>query len=283
MDARRTVSVLRRWLWLLVACVLLAGGAAFLVSNSLQKMYEGKVTLIVGQSLQSVSPDYNQLLASQRLSQTYADLVTTSPLLSRVIIQQGLDTTPDELRKLVRAEAPRDSTLLTISVTDPDPVRVAAIANSIANELIAASPAISGRNSDVSGSSTATSRPLRARSRRPRRRSSASSGRRRGRPTRRIACRCSRAGWSASARPTRRSSVQLHERQQPPHGRRSGGPARPGLRARGCSSTLFLGCAHRPAARGRGRVPHGVPRRHGEIPADVEAAPGLPTLGTICG
>ena len=149
MDARRAFSVVRRWLWLLIACVLLAAGAAFLVSNSLQKMYEGKVTLIVGQSLQSTSPDYNQLLASQRLSQTYADLVTTGPLLGRVIAQEALDVTPEELRALVTADAPRDSTLITITVTDPDPVRVASIANTIANELIAASPAISGRDSEV--------------------------------------------------------------------------------------------------------------------------------------
>lgn len=149
MDARRSVTVLRRWLWLLIASVLLAGGASFLVSSSLPKMYEGKVTLIVGQSLQSVSPDYNQLLASQRLSQTYADLVGTGPLLSRVIAKEGLDTTVEELRKLIKADAPRDSTLVSITVTDPDPVRVAAIANTIADELIGASPAISGRNTAV--------------------------------------------------------------------------------------------------------------------------------------
>lgn len=149
MDARRSVAVLRRWLWLLVACVLLAGGAAFLVSNTLTRMYESKVSLIVGQSLQSVSPDYNQLLASQRLSQTYAGLVGTGPLLSRVIDREGLDTTAEELRKVIKADAPRDSTLVTITVTDPDPVRAASIANTIADELIAASPAISGRNSAV--------------------------------------------------------------------------------------------------------------------------------------
>lgn len=149
MDARRAFSVLRHRLWLLVACVLLAGGAAFFASSALPKMYEAKVTLIVGQSLQSVSPDVNQLLASQRLSQTYADLVTTGPLLARVIERERLDVTPAMLRKLIVADAPRDSTLLTIAVTDPDPVRVASIANTIAEELIAASPAISGRDSDV--------------------------------------------------------------------------------------------------------------------------------------
>ena len=149
MDARRSLTVLRRWMWLLIASLLLAAGTSFVVSSALTKMYESTVTLIVGQSLQATSPDYSQLLASQRLSQTYADLVTTGPLLGRVIDREGLDTTPEELRKLIKADAPRDSTLVTITVTDPDPVRVASIANTIADELIAASPAISGRSSDV--------------------------------------------------------------------------------------------------------------------------------------
>ncbi len=149
MDARRALTVLRRWSWLLAACVLLAGGAAFLVSNSLPRMYEGKVTLIVGQSLESVNPDYNQLLASQRLSQTYADLVTTTPLLSRVIDREALTARPDELRKLVVADAPRDSTLITITVTDRAPERAASIANTMAEELIASSPAITGQDSEV--------------------------------------------------------------------------------------------------------------------------------------
>ena len=107
MDARRTLTVLRRWLWLLVACILLAAGASYLVSSSLTKLYEGKVTLIVGQSLQSTSPDYNQLLASQRLSQTYADLVTTGPLLTKVIDREGLDMTPEGCaRSSVRTRPP---------------------------------------------------------------------------------------------------------------------------------------------------------------------------------
>ena len=149
MDARRTFSIVRRWLWLGLACLLLAGGSAYLVSSSLPKTYDAKVTLIVGQSLEAASPDYNQLMASQRLSQTYADIVTTGPLLTRAIAREALEATPNELRARVRADAPRDSTLLTISVTDTDPGRAAAVANAIADELIAASPAISGRNADV--------------------------------------------------------------------------------------------------------------------------------------
>ena len=50
MDLRRQGQVIRSWLWLLIASLFLAGGAAYLVSSSLPKVYESTVTLLVGQS-----------------------------------------------------------------------------------------------------------------------------------------------------------------------------------------------------------------------------------------
>ena len=149
LELRHQLGVLRAWFWLLAASVLLAAGAAYLVSSSLPKVYEGKVTLIVGQSTQAANPDLNQLLASQRLSQTYADLATTGPLLEQVIAKNGLPITPDEFRLRIVADAPRDSTLVHLTVQDGDPARAAVLANSLAAEMIAASPAIAGRDSEV--------------------------------------------------------------------------------------------------------------------------------------
>ena len=66
---------------------LLAAGVAFVVSSQLPKTYEAKATLIVGQSLSAVNPDYTQILVSQRLSTTYATVATTRPILEAVIAQ----------------------------------------------------------------------------------------------------------------------------------------------------------------------------------------------------
>lgn len=149
MDLRRQIAIVRRWLPLLGACVLLAGIAAYEVSNLQQKVYEAKATLIVGQSLSSVNPNYNQLLASQTLSTTYASIATTRPILNDVIGRLSLTVSSDELAKHVQASAALDSTLLTITTQDPDPAQAAAIANAVADELIAASPAIQGRVTDL--------------------------------------------------------------------------------------------------------------------------------------
>lgn len=149
MEIRHQIGVLRRWLWLLLASVLLAGVAAYLVSGTLPKIYDARATLIVGQSLTAVNPDINQLLTSQRLSQTYAKVATTRPILDRVIEALGLQMPAEELGLRVQAEAPRDSTFITIAAQDRDPERAAAIANTVAAQLIAASPAIQGRQEDV--------------------------------------------------------------------------------------------------------------------------------------
>jgi polysaccharide biosynthesis transport protein len=144
-ELRRQITIVRASFPLLIVSLVLAAGAAFGVSSVLPKTYEAKATLIVGQSLSAASPDYNQLLVSQRLSTTYASVATKRPALDAVIGQLGLDVTSDELSKRVSASAPVDSTLLTITARDTDPARAAAIANALAQQLIEASPVVQGR------------------------------------------------------------------------------------------------------------------------------------------
>ena len=77
---------------------------------------------------------------------------TKRPILETVIEKLGLDVTFDELSKRVRADAPLDSTLLTITAQDTDPAEAAAIANALAEQLIAASPSIQGREAEFQAS-----------------------------------------------------------------------------------------------------------------------------------
>lgn len=149
MDLRRIIALFRSWLPLLIVATLIAAGGAFVISNLQEKSYEAKATLIVGQSLTGVNPDYSQLLASQRLSETYARVATLRPTLQAVIDGLGLDDSADDLASRVVAEAQADSTLVTISAQDSDPETAAAIANAISDELIAASPAIQGQQADL--------------------------------------------------------------------------------------------------------------------------------------
>ncbi len=132
--------------------VILSGATAFIGASLQSKVYEADATLIVGDTLSTANADYNQLLASQRLSKTYASVATTRPLLSKVIDKLDLQTTPEELIKKVRAGAALDSSLLTITAQDGSADRAAAIANALADELIAASPSLQGAQQDFRAS-----------------------------------------------------------------------------------------------------------------------------------
>ena len=142
MDLRRQLSILRTWLWLLIASVLFA---AFLVSGAMPRVYDAEDTLIVGQSLTSSDPNSDQLLAAQRLTQTYVAVATTRPLAQLVIDKLKLQMTPDNLLKEVQATTPTNSALIVIRVSDTDPVRAASIADQFAFQLQAKSPSIQGQ------------------------------------------------------------------------------------------------------------------------------------------
>lgn len=146
MDLRRLISVVRSWLPLIVLASVMAGATAFAVSSLQQKTYEGRATLIVGQSLLASNPDYTQLLVSQGLSGTYAAVAKTRPILDAVIQKLGLDDTTDTLSSRVQVDAPGSSTFVIIRARDANPNKAAAIANELASQLIAASPAVRGRD-----------------------------------------------------------------------------------------------------------------------------------------
>jgi len=148
LDLRRQLAIALRSLPLLLASMVLGGGAALFASTVQPRVYEAQATLLVGGAL-SGATDYNGLLASQQLSATYASVATTRPALVEVIAELDLDTTPEELRKRVSAAAALDRTLVTITVREGDPSKAADIANALAQQLIAASPGLQGQQEDT--------------------------------------------------------------------------------------------------------------------------------------
>ena len=99
--------------------------------------YEGRATLLVGQSLESGQLDYDQILAAQLQAQTYAAIATDRSVLETTIETLGLDMTPEQLARQTEASAASGSRFVTILATDGDPNRAADIANGIAEHVIA--------------------------------------------------------------------------------------------------------------------------------------------------
>ncbi len=139
---RRQLGILRRSASLLALSVIAASVAAYVVSGFLPRVYESKTTLLVGQALTGDSPNYDQVLTSQRLSETYSRLATTRPIVTRVIERLRLEVTPAELLAAVTSQAAIDSLFVTITVRGSEAARTSDVANAFAEELIAASPQV---------------------------------------------------------------------------------------------------------------------------------------------
>src|SRR6266542_1100236 len=91
----------RRWLLLLLG-VANAAAVAALVNMTTPPRYESTVRVLTGQTAESSTSDYQGLLADQQLAKTYAELVTTRPVLEAVIQKLQLPTDPDGLARNVK-------------------------------------------------------------------------------------------------------------------------------------------------------------------------------------
>lgn len=126
--------LLKRWK-LIVTCFVVIGLGTFIVSKLMTPIYQSAATIRISISAGTSQADISNLLASDQLVQTEAQLATSYQVLSEVAAHYpGL--TVDELAKNVTSVATSNTQLFQINVSDPSPSRAAALANDIAATLI---------------------------------------------------------------------------------------------------------------------------------------------------
>lgn len=130
-DLRQYIALFLQWWWLVLLAGLLAGGAAYLISRQMTPIYQSSTTLLINEAPSNRTADYTSLMTSERLAQTYAQMITKRPVLERVIYRLKLPYTADELAKMVSASPVRDTQLLTITVESPNPSLSPAVANAL--------------------------------------------------------------------------------------------------------------------------------------------------------
>jgi succinoglycan biosynthesis transport protein ExoP len=125
-------TILRR-AWLLVALPVLAVSGALAITHTFPPTYESEAHILVrpvqpisslGSGGSSSSPD--------EVSRTYAQMMTERPLLTLVIADLKLQTTPDQLQGAIKVTPQPNTTVLKVNVQSSDP----ALARDIANKLI---------------------------------------------------------------------------------------------------------------------------------------------------
>ncbi len=128
--------------WLLIAVMILVGfGIAAAYTFTRTPTYQATSTVFVSTQGGSSTAELQQGSSfTQARINTYVGLVTTPVVLEPVIVDLDLSESAEALASRVTASAAVNSTLITISVSDTDASRSAAIANGIATSLSSAVP-----------------------------------------------------------------------------------------------------------------------------------------------
>ena len=136
MERARYLHLARRWWWLLVFGLLIGGSSAYGISQLITPIYRASATLLVNQTQTPGTIAYNDVLASERLTKTYRELITKRPVLVDAIDDLNLALSPDELRSFIDVEAVQDTQLLRVSVEHPVPSRASLLANAVTQAFI---------------------------------------------------------------------------------------------------------------------------------------------------
>ncbi len=135
MELRQYWWIVRRWWWLFAVCTVLGAVGAFVISSRMAPTYEASTLIMVGGGLDLVNPTTGELQTSEKLAQTYAELVKTRPVLEQTMAALNLPREPQVTVTLVR-----NTQLLRLTTADTDPGRARDTANELARQLILQSP-----------------------------------------------------------------------------------------------------------------------------------------------
>ncbi len=135
MTREQTWTILLKQWKLILICFLVVGVGSFIGSRFMTPLYQSSALVQVSIQTASSQANYDDLLASDQLVQTEAQLAVSDPVL-RAVAAHYRGLTPQQLADEVTTSAETSTQLFEISVRDPQPARAAALANDIAQTLI---------------------------------------------------------------------------------------------------------------------------------------------------
>lgn len=150
MDLRRQVGVLRSWAALIIVGTVVTALVAFAVGSVVPKVYETDARLLVGQALESSTPNVDQFATAQSLAATYGELASSRRVLEPVLAKLGLGETLDEFRDRITIRTQERQPFIDIVATGATPEEAKAIVDGIAAELVAISKAVVEEPTDIS-------------------------------------------------------------------------------------------------------------------------------------
>lgn len=131
MELKQYLEILKRWAWLVVLGAVLGLAIGYGVSAYQTPIYQSATKILVLRAPQERSSDL-AYLSDQQLAQTYLQLIATRPVVAATGERVGGAVRSDQ----VRAQQVQSTQVILITVEDQDPLRAAAIANTLVDVLI---------------------------------------------------------------------------------------------------------------------------------------------------
>ena len=131
--AQFCTALIKYWIVILI-CVVVVGAGAYLKGRSTTPIFQA--TALVQVSVGSGSTNLDDLLASSQLIQTEVNLATSGPIL-REVASHYHNLSADDLATSVTVSAKPNALVFEIDVQNSSPTQAAALANDIAQTLIA--------------------------------------------------------------------------------------------------------------------------------------------------
>ena len=131
-DLLQLFQALRqRWMAILAAMVLFGGIAGAGSKLLLTPQYTSQ-TMVYILSKETTLTSLADLQIGSQLTKDYSVVVTSRPVMEDVIANLKLDMDYEQLRGCIQTNNPEDTRILTITVTNPDPVLARDIADNVA-------------------------------------------------------------------------------------------------------------------------------------------------------
>ena len=128
-------SYLKHYIVFFVLFVVLAVGGVFVYDNMFKKpIYKAQTTVVIAKSdaVADAAATLSDINASQKLVSTYGEIAKSELVLNQVIENLGLHVSVKELSKNLAVRPVDETSILSITVSDPKPKLAAMIANEIA-------------------------------------------------------------------------------------------------------------------------------------------------------
>lgn len=132
-SLREPLRVIRRRLRIIVLVIIALVGVAIVFSFFQTPMYEGSITMLVGQDQRSDAPPNlgSEVQGLQQLTQTITTVIGTRPVAEGVIQELNLSTTPEDFLENLRVEQIPNTQVIQVNYRDPDPQRARQIADTV--------------------------------------------------------------------------------------------------------------------------------------------------------